>query len=43
MRSSEFFIILATIYLAPDMEPRTRKRIGLAFVAVALFVELVLN
>jgi hypothetical protein len=40
MRSSEFFMVLAAIYLAPDMAPRTRKLIGLAFVAVALFVEL---
>jgi hypothetical protein len=36
-------MVLAAIYLAPDMAPMTRKRIGLAFVAVALVVELVSN
>ena len=40
MRTSEFFIILATIYLSQDMQPRTRALIGLLFLGLAAIIEL---
>jgi hypothetical protein len=40
MRTSEFFIILATIYLSQDMQPRVRALIGLLFLGIAAIIEL---
>jgi uncharacterized membrane protein len=36
MTSAQFFIILGTIYLVPDMEPESRKFIGLVLFVLAV-------
>jgi hypothetical protein len=41
MTSGQFFIILGTIYLVPDTEPRYRKVIGIFLIAMAVTLEFV--
>ena len=39
MTTVEFFIILGTIYLAPDMSPEYRKLFGVFFIVTAAIIE----
>jgi hypothetical protein len=41
MTTSEFFIILGTVYLAPSMNSKLRDALGMFFIAVALIMEFV--
>ena len=41
MTTTQFFIILGTMYLAPDMSPVARKWAGLSFILLAVVIEFV--
>jgi hypothetical protein len=41
MTTTQFFVILGTIYLIPDMHNTYRKWIGLMFIVLAVIVEFV--
>ena len=41
MTTTQFFIILGTMYLIPDMNNTYRKWIGLMFIVLAVIVEFV--
>lgn len=41
MTTSEFFVILGTVYLVPDMSPGYRKMFGIFFVFAAAVIEIV--
>jgi len=40
MTNTQFFIILGTIYLVPDMPRPYRKWIGVAFILLAVVLEI---
>jgi len=40
MTTSEFFIILGTIYIAPSMSQSSRKLFGIFFIVAAVIVEI---
>ena len=40
MTTAQFFIILGTIYLVPDMSKHYRKWIGVAFILLAVVLEI---
>jgi hypothetical protein len=42
MTTAQFFIILGTMYLVPDMSNTYRKWIGLAFIFLAAILEFVI-
>jgi hypothetical protein len=42
MTTAQFFIILGTMYLVPDMSNTYRKWVGLAFILLAVVIEFVL-
>jgi len=39
MTSGQFFVIIGTIYLVPDMEPESRKFIGIFLIILAVVTE----
>ena len=41
MTTTQFFVILGTMYLIPDMSETYRKWAGLTFILLAVIIELV--